>query len=146
MGSISFLFQYEKSAADAHRIIPDTYAKTAISDRTCWESFQYLSMMILLSLNFCYLLSKRIIQTSQSNSYFINETCLRATLRCVRNESSIDAGVDKVFIIRLGWTDDVYVESRTSFIICIMHADVNMFMYSNTEYYFLGRQSYFFRI
>lgn len=35
-----FYFNMKKCAAEAHRIISDTYGKTAISDRTCGEWFQ----------------------------------------------------------------------------------------------------------
>ncbi|GFX82934.1 mariner Mos1 transposase [Trichonephila clavipes] len=35
-----FCFNMKKSATEAHRMLPNTYGETAISERTCREWFQ----------------------------------------------------------------------------------------------------------
>jgi len=39
-GGFNFLFNIKKSAAEAHRMLSNTYGEAAISERTCREWFQ----------------------------------------------------------------------------------------------------------
>ena len=39
-GSFTFLLQFEKNEAEAHRMLSETYGDAALSERTCREWFQ----------------------------------------------------------------------------------------------------------
>ncbi|EGI64223.1 Mariner Mos1 transposase [Acromyrmex echinatior] len=44
-----FCFNMKKSAAEAHRMLSNTYGEAAISERTCREWFQHFKKVILTS-------------------------------------------------------------------------------------------------